>query len=69
MMQKTINLLEELDWFHDSGVSAALTLQTLGKSWDTVERTCCRLGRHDLAAWIRADFGADKWLEQKAKAA
>lgn len=69
MMQKTINLFEELDWFHDSGVSAALTLQTLGKSWDTTERTCHRLGRPDLAAWIRADFGADKWQTMKARAA
>lgn len=66
--QRTLDMFEELDWFRSCGVSAALTLQTLGRKWETVQRTCYRLDRHDLAAWIQEDFGEIRWAEDKARA-
>lgn len=50
-----VELEAELDWFKQSGVSAALTLQALGLRWESVERRCRRYGRRDLAAWVERE--------------
>jgi hypothetical protein len=41
-------MLTEVDWLIDSGVSAALVPQTLGRSADSIAQTAHRHGRTDL---------------------
>lgn len=61
--------IDELDWFRDSGMSAAITLQQLGSTFDGAEQRCLRARRNDLAAWVRAarpKAEAPEWADRRA---
>jgi hypothetical protein len=66
MHQASVDFLEELDWFRQAGVSASLTIQTLGRSWVNVEALCRRAGRKDLALWVTQDHHKESWAAKCA---
>ena len=59
-------ILDELEWLRDGGMSAWDALQQLGREWRSTSRLCSRYRRHDLARWLENCFGAEKWRSEKA---